>query len=161
MQLCQISQTWESTLAAECWAYSNKLHIGIALSMFTQKECTNYGIVKRSGIENSYSSCFRTRFWMPNSLFPYQTLVTYKYICIQCLKKFWPKKLNTWILFVCTCSLQTYKSNSTPSEREKDHIPFDPYLVVLLTFSECLVGESQCLRRKRRARWDSAVGGEQ
>lgn len=80
---------------------------------------------------------------------------------IQCLKKFW-QKLNTCIPLVhAHCST---KGNSTHIVRERKTTPKfyewpDPYLVVLLTLSERLVGESQCLRRKRRARRDSTVGG--
>ena len=33
--------------------------------------------------------------------------------------------------------------------------------VVFLALSECLVGKSQCLQRKRGARLDGAVGGEE
>ena len=33
------------------------------------------------------------------------------------------------------------------------------YFVVFLALSECLVGELQCLQRKRRARLDGAVRG--
>ena len=80
---------------------------------------------------------------------------------IQCLKKFW-QKLNTCIPLVHVhCST---KGNSTHIVRERKTTPTfyewpDSYLVVLLTLSERLVGESQCLRRKRRARRDSTVGG--
>ena len=35
------------------------------------------------------------------------------------------------------------------------------YFVVFLALSECLVGESQCLQRKRGARLDGAVEGEE